>query len=152
MEGILQFIDGMIASISKMRTEVVIILQDVERQRQDIADQTNLLDASKETLKTREAEVKKIEDIVAFEKSAKELMAITQETKDKLDKEQTDYRAYVDSTQKEIIGSQARLNEENASLKKEWEAFRKAQEVFAKEKEDFKLKLAKSLVEHADKK
>jgi len=152
MEGILQFIDGVIASISKMRTEVVIILQDVERQRQDIADQTNLLDASKETLKTREAEVKKIEDIVAFEKSAKELMAITQETKDKLDKEQTDYRAYVDSTQKEIIGSQARLNEENASLKKEWEAFRKAQEVFAKEKEDFKLKLAKSLVEHADKK
>jgi hypothetical protein len=147
---ILKAIDKVLQGLVALRQELASEIEKHDVAMGRVAEREKVLAEATGALELRELEVKKIEDIVALEQSANELMRQAKAEKS----EALSIKAKIDEDtvreRKAIALLRQEVNDDLTIIKKDYDILHSQQAAFVKEKEDWKQKLAANLVKNAD--
>ena len=144
-------LDELIIVIAKTR-EVVIKENKKQAAREEIAHKSQqAIIVRNADLDQREEAIKKIEDIVVLNAKTKAIEADIGLKTANFNKQRNDFEVYVTSAKKDIAEARAKNSQERQLNEQEAKALAKVRVESEKEKDDYKLKLAKTLVDGADK-
>ena len=144
-------LDELIIAIAKTR-EAIIEENKKQAAREEIVHKSQqAMVARNADLDQREEAIKKIEDIVALNAETKAIQADIDLKTTNFNKQKNDFEVYVTSAKRDIVEARNKNGQERHLNEMEAVALKKEREIFNKKKEDYKLKLAKTLVDGADK-
>jgi len=109
------------------------------------------LDAREDGLLVREAEVKKIEDIIALKEEAQKLIAEAKADTEALEEKQRNFNANAEKTQKDLQAQAEKNTLDRQANEREAKVLNERDAALKKEKEEYKIKLAKGIVDRAEK-
>jgi len=144
-------LDELIIAIAKTR-EAIIEENKKQAAREEIVHKSQqAMVARNADLDQREEAIKKIEDIVVLNAETKAIQADIDLKTANFNKQKNDFEVYVTSAKRDIVEARNKNGQERHLNEMEVKALAKVRVEFEKEKEDYKLKLAKTLVDGADK-
>jgi len=103
-------------------------------------------------LNAREAEIKKIEDVIELKNEAQKLIAHQEEAAEALTKKERAFNSFVEKTKKELSEQEAKNKQAFLNNENETKALIKAREDLEVEKMEYKFKFMQRVVQGADKK
>jgi len=152
MVDIIKILDEFQVEIARFKSEIANPLSTVDKKIEQLNNQREEMAKEKEALDDREAEIKKIENIVALEASARAMMKEAQEKMSELIEAKDSFENNRIAITKELNTLRAELDNKGAYIKKEYKILQKMQKDLETEKATFKDKVAKSIVDLANKK
>lgn len=152
MININEVFDSFIGKVSEFKGEIGQTLSTLNNKISQLNNERAELLKAKEELADREANVKKIENVVSLNAEAQRMLKEAKEKMSLLSQSQDAFENYKNETMQEINKIRSELNEQGKYIKREYEFLQKAQKEFETEKAGFKDKVAKSIVELANKK
>lgn len=147
-----EVLDGAITELVKIKAEVAQALKIIDAKIESLNSGKEELKQEKDSLAVREEAVQSVEDIIALENSAKQMLKEAKEKMSLLSKEKDDFDNYKNQTAKELSNLRNELNEKAKYIQKEYEALKKAQKQLEDDKASYKDKVAKSIVDLANEK
>jgi chromosome segregation ATPase len=152
MEALLKVLDRLIQECSEAKAVIVKMVSEYDKAFKKVADREAELKKLGENLDKREEAIGDQERILEIEKSNKAELKEISAQKDALTEDRISFDRFVLDKKKEISQEIKKLEDGNVQLKKEWEILKKAQESLNKEKEEYKERIAKGIVNAADRK
>ncbi len=146
-ENLNKILDTVVQALSAFRTEANIYFASQEKKAEADAARVEELDKRQAGLDVREKAVKSYEDIKKQREEANKLSADARDRMDALQKEQDRFDNYVKKVSKEINDAKIANSNRTDELNAEYKALESQRAAFVKEKDDYKLKLAKGLVD-----
>ena len=152
MEKILLVISNTVSTLGDLRDSIL----EENKKIAEIKQQLDLSKIERDTrvaeLDAREAEIRKVEDVIELKEETQKLIARQEEAAEALTKKERAFNSLVEKTKKELSeqetkNKQAFLNNEN-----ETKALIKAREDLEVEKMEYKFKFMQRVVQGADKK
>jgi hypothetical protein len=147
MEGILLKLDEAVKVIATARLDIAEDLSIITAREETLRQGKEGLKIKSEELNAREFEIRKIEDIIAFEQSAKELMVKARAEKEAVNKEARSFDEYMLKERKEISIARQQVDSERAMLKKEYAAIEMIKAELKKKEEEFLTRLIKKITD-----
>ena len=151
MSNIITVIDSVIGELNKFKGLAVEMAGDISKQNESLAVIKSEQDIRQKALDIREAEIKKVEDIVKLEAETKVLLSDAEKASRELATAQKAFKETVVSENKALAEQAAKNERERIRNEAETRDLIKVREDLEKEKSEFKLKLAQGLVNQADK-
>jgi len=151
MSNIITVIDSVIGELNKFKGLAVEMAGDISKQNESLAVIKSEQDIRQKALDIREAEIKKVEDIVKLEAETKVLLSDAEKASRELATAQKAFKETAVSENKALAEQAAKNERERIRNEAETKDLIRVREGLEKEKSEFKLKLAQGLVNQADK-
>ena len=152
MEKILEVFDGFAGEIARAKMEISKAISCYDKKNAELDANISIIGEKEIELKERENEIAKIESVVALEAEAKKTLKESKELISGFSKEKDTFTDSVIQQTKDINAARAELENKNKLLKREWAILKDAQKVLNEDKENYKIKMAKGIVDLASKK
>jgi len=147
-----EVIDKFISELSRFKGEISQSLSALDAKAEQLKSNQADLAKEKENLAERQKAIDEIEDIVRLEAEAKKMLKEAQEKMGALSKAQDSFDNFRNEKMKEIRTLEQTLAEKGSYIRKEYEALQKAQKALEQDKATYKDRVAKSIVDLANKK
>ena len=151
MDKILLAIQAINTAIGEFKGAVVGALKEVADGRVENASTKLALEARSEGLDVREAEIKKVEDIIALKEEGQRLLNEANAAVKELTARQQAFNDNATAKSKEFAAQASKNEHDRQANERETKALIETREQLEKEKGEFQLKLAKVLVGQANK-
>lgn len=124
------------------------ITREADAKLKTASDLEAKMEAWAKGLTERETKVSKIENVVKLGEDTKILMKEATELQARLESEKSAFNQTKTEAMRKIASETAKIADDNAMLVKEWDIYKKREAELKKKEEDYKERIAKSIVDN----